>query len=42
MHDLINTIVDFASSIGYIGIFLMMILESSFFPFPSEVAMIPA
>lgn len=27
---------------GYAGIFVMMFVESTFFPFPSEVAMVPA
>ena len=42
MHEIINTIVNFASHLWYTGIYIMMVLESSFFPFPSEVAMIPA
>jgi len=42
MHEIINVIVNFASHLWYIGIYIMMVLESSFFPFPSEAAMIPA
>jgi len=42
MHDIIEYIVGIVWDLGYTGIFVMMILESSFFPFPSEVAMIPA
>jgi membrane protein DedA with SNARE-associated domain len=42
MHEVINLIVWIVWDMWYTGIFLMMVLESSFFPFPSEVAMIPA
>ena len=42
LADIIKFIVDTVSDWGYFGIFAMMFLESSFFPFPSEVAMIPA
>lgn len=42
IHDIANTIVSYVGDMGYWGIFLLMFLESTFFPFPSEIIMIPA
>ncbi len=41
-HQVISWIVDTVSLWGYPGIVVMMFLESSFFPFPSEVVIAPA
>jgi membrane protein DedA with SNARE-associated domain len=42
IHEIAQTIVSYIGDMGYWGIFLLMFLESTFFPFPSEIVMIPA
>jgi membrane protein DedA with SNARE-associated domain len=42
LAEAVDFILNIVNDWGYWGIFVMMFLESTFFPFPSEVAMIPA
>jgi len=42
MHELINWLVTTIGAMGYTGIFLLMAMESSIFPIPSEIVMPPA
>lgn len=42
IHEIAQLLVDLIFDWGYLGIFLLMAVESSFVPFPSEIVMIPA
>jgi membrane protein DedA with SNARE-associated domain len=40
--DIVNFLLETIGTLGYFGIFMLMFLESTVFPIPSEVVMIPA
>jgi membrane protein DedA with SNARE-associated domain len=40
--SVVQILLDFSSSLGYWGVFLLMTIESSFIPFPSEIVIPPA
>lgn len=42
LHHAVDYVIALVDGLGYLGIFLLMTLESSFVPFPSEVVLIPA
>ena len=41
-YQLVEVLLSIIRELGYFGIFVGMTLESSFFPFPSEIILIPA
>ncbi len=41
-HHLVQLLVNFADSIGYLGVYLYMVLVGTFIPVPSELVLLPS
>jgi len=42
MTEILDVLLSLSEQAGYAGVFILMTIESSFVPFPSEVAIVPA
>ena len=42
LHQIIQFLVDFCNSIGYLGVYFYMLLVGTFIPVPSELVLLPA
>ncbi|NPA10887.1 MAG: DedA family protein [Epsilonproteobacteria bacterium] len=42
IHQIVEFLVNFASSLGYIGVYFYMLLVGTFIPVPSELVLLPA
>ena len=42
LQNVADWLVNFVHELGYIGIFIMTFVESTFVPLPAEITMVPA